>query len=115
MNKTDTYTTKRGGTLVIVNGYRGEKDFYRMHDIINKLLAPETSGFSVDAMCVGGYFRKNNLLIRTSSESPYDYISFYYDPAAMTEEELVMIRAWIDTVVDEMHTVHAPVFVTDDF
>ena len=72
MNLYDTHTMKRGAILVDVCGYTGEEDFYTMHKIIDEVIKPEDSGFSVDSMCIGGYFNKDGILVRTSSESPYD-------------------------------------------
>ena len=72
MNLYDTHTMKRGAILVDVCGYTGEEDFYAMHKIIDEVIKPEDSGFSVDSMCIGGYFNKDGILVRTSSESPYD-------------------------------------------
>lgn len=76
MNLYDTHTMKRGAILVDVCGYTGEEDFYAMHKIIDEVIKPEDSGFSVDSMCIGGYFNKDGILVRTSSESPYDGLSF---------------------------------------
>ena len=58
MNLYDTHTMKRGAILVDVCGYTGEEDFYAMHKIIDEVIKPEDSGFSVDSMCIGGYFNK---------------------------------------------------------
>lgn len=101
----DEYTMKNGSVLVTVNGYDGEEDFYAMHDLINQLLQPEDSGYSVDSMCVGGYLKKDNILIRTSSESPYDCCSFFYNPTKMTADEAAKARSWIDTVIKKLHEV----------
>lgn len=101
----DEYTMKNGSVLVAVNGYDGEEDFYAMHDLINQLLQPEDSGYSVDSMCVGGYLKKDGILVRTSSESPYDCCSFFYNPTKMTPDEAAKVRSWIDTVVEKLHEV----------
>ena len=85
MNLYDTHTMKRGAILVDVCGYTGEEDFYAMHKIIDEVIKPEDSGFSVDSMCIGGYFNKDGILVRTSSESPYDGLSFFYEPAKMSD------------------------------
>ena len=50
MNLYDTHTMKRGAILVDVCGYSGEEDFYAMHKIIDEVIKPEDSGFSVDSM-----------------------------------------------------------------
>ena len=52
MNLYDTHTMKRGAILVDVCGYTGEEDFYAMHKIIDEVIKPEDSGFSVDSMCI---------------------------------------------------------------
>ena len=88
MNLYDTHTMKRGAILVDVCGYTGEEDFYAMHKIIDEVIKPEDSGFSVDSMCIGGYFNKDGILVRTSSESPYDGLSFFYEPAKMSEKDV---------------------------
>lgn len=102
------YKIKNGSVLIIVNGYAGESDFYLMHDIVNELLKPEDSGFSVDSMCVGGYFNKDGLSIRSSSESPYDYCSFFYNPKNMTAEEEIKVKKWITTVITELRSRKEP-------
>ena len=103
MNLYDTHTMKRGAILVDVCGYTGEEDFYTMHKIIDEVIKPEDSGFSVDSMCIGGYFNKDGILVRTSSESPYDGQSFFYEPAKMSAEDVKKIEDWIETVVKELH------------
>ena len=97
MNLYDTHTMKRGAILVDVCGYTGEEDFYTMHKIIDEVIKPEDSGFSVDSMCIGGYFNKDGILVGTSSESPY------YEPAKMSAEDVKKIEDWIETVVQELH------------
>lgn len=92
MNLYDTHTMKRGAILVDVCGYTGEEDFYAMHKIIDEVIKPEDSGFSVDSMCIGGYFNKDGILVRTSSESPYDGLSFFYEPAKMSAEDVKKSR-----------------------
>lgn len=114
MNKTDSYTMKNGSILTIINGYRGEKDFYLMYDIIDQLIHPDDSGYSVDSMCVGGYFVKDGIRVRTSSESPYDYMSFFYQPGDMSEEEVKRVEGWIEAVADELRRRQDPVEYTDD-
>lgn len=103
MNLYDTYTMRNGSVLVAVNGYEGEEDFYLMHNIIKELLTPEDEGYSVDSMCVGGYLRKDGLLIRTSSESPYDCCSFFYNPTKMQPDEVEKVKGWIEAVINELH------------
>lgn len=103
MSLYDTYTMKNGSVLVAVNGYEGEEDFYRMHNLIKETLQPEDAGYSVDSMCVGGYFRKDGILVRTSSESPYDTCSFFYNPTKMEPEEAEKVKTWIDEVITKLH------------
>ena len=74
-----------------------------MHKIIDEVIKPEYAGFSVDSMCIGGYFNKDGILVRTSSENPYDGLSFFYEPNKMSEEEVKKIENWVDTVVKELH------------
>ena len=113
MNLFDEYKMKNGSILIIVNGYAGESDFYLMHDIVNELIQPEDSGFSVDSMCVGGYFNKDGLSIRSSSESPYDYCSFFYNPKNMSGEEEAKVKKWITTVVTELRNRKKPMESVD--
>lgn len=108
MNLYDTYTMRNGSVLVAVNGYEGEEDFYLMHNIIKELLTPEDEGYSVDSMCVGGYLRKDGLLIRTSSESPYDCCSFFYNPTKMQPDEVEKVKGWIKAVINELHNRKKP-------
>ena len=103
MHLYDTYTMKRGALLIDVLGYSGEEDFYAMHRIINQVVQPDDSGFSIDSMCVGGFFNKDGILVRTSSESPYDGLSFFYEPSKMSEEDVRKVEKWIDAVVSELH------------
>ncbi len=103
MEAVTEYKMKKGTVLATVNGFVGEEDFYRMHDIIKSTLQPEDSGYSVDSMCIGGYFQKDGISVRTSSESPYDTLSFFYDPRALSEEETAKVRGWIRAVADAMH------------
>ena len=88
MHLYDTYTMKKGALLIDVLGYSGEEDFYAMHKIIDEIVQPEDSGFSVDSMCVGGFFNKDGILVRTSSESPYDGLSFFYEPQKISAEDV---------------------------
>ena len=97
------YKMKKGTVLATVNGFVGEEDFYRMHNIIKSTLQPEDSGYSVDSMCIGGHFQKDGISVRTSSESPYDTLSFFYDPRTLSEEETAKVRGWIRAVADVMH------------
>ena len=57
----------------------------------------------MDSMCIGGYFNKDGILVRTSSESPSDGLSFFYEPAKMSAEDVKKIEDWIETVVKELH------------
>ena len=47
---------KRGAILVDVCGYTGEEDFYAMHKIIDEVIKPEDSGFSVAAILIKTVF-----------------------------------------------------------
>ena len=102
MHLYDTYTMKKGALLIDVLGYSGEEDFYAMHKIIDEIVQPEDSGFSVDSMCVGGFFNKDGILVRTSSESPYDGLSFFYEPQKISAEDVHKVEKWIDAVVSEL-------------
>lgn len=113
MNLYDVYPMKKG-TLVIVNGYYGESDFYLLHDVIKEIIQPDDSGYSVDSMCIGGYVKKDGILLNTSSESPYDYCSFWYEPAKMSEEDVKRVEGWIDAVVKELHKRKEPAERSED-
>ena len=103
MSYTDIYPMKRGNVLVTVNGYFGEEDFYLMHQVICDELQPEDAGYSVDSMCIGGYMKKDGILLKTSSECPYDTCCFFYDASSLNDEETETVKKWIDTVVSKMH------------
>jgi len=99
----EVHVLSSGKILVAVKGFQGEDDFYKMHSIIKEELKPEDEGYSVDSMCVGGYFVKDGIRIRTSSESPYDSLSFFYDPKTFTEEQKKEVLGWIEKVTTVMH------------
>lgn len=84
------------GVLVTLDDYNGEEDYYRIHQTLIDVLQPEDEGYSVDSMCIGGYFIKNGILIRTSSESPFDACSFFYEPSKLKPEEESLIMEWIE-------------------
>ena len=73
MNLTSEYKLKNGQLLITVNGYAGEDDFYLMYEIIKEKLSPQHIKFGVDSMCVDGSFIKDDITVRMSSESAYDY------------------------------------------
>ena len=83
------------GNLITLNRFEGEEAFIKMHDAFVRLLDPEDHGFSVDSMCIGGYLVKDGILIRTSSESPFDSLSVFYDPASVTPEQEALIIEWV--------------------
>ncbi|MGN0733869.1 MAG: hypothetical protein ACI4LC_06835 [Emergencia sp.] len=97
------YPMKNGFLLVTVNGYSGEDDFNIMQRIIEEILQPEDMGYSVDSMCIGGYFVKDGISVRTSSESPYDFLSFYYNPGALPENKKDCVNSWLTEVINELH------------
>lgn len=109
MNLYDTYTMKNGSVLAIVNGYSGEEDFNLMQKIIIEEINPDDIGYSVDSMCIGGYFEKDGLSVRTSSESPYDYCSFFFKAQNMKPEEIDKVYEWIDKVVKTLHNKKSPI------
>ena len=94
---------KNGHVLVSITGYSGEEEFYLMFDIIKELMEPEHATYGVDSMCVDGSFRKNGILVRMSSECITDCCCFHYDPTTMTEEEVSLVKGWIETIVAELH------------
>lgn len=103
MNRTDSYRMKRGNVLVTVNGFSGEEDFYDLHRTAVAVLDPEDSGFSVDSMCIGGFLKKDGILLRTSSECPYDTCCFYYNEEELDEPDRDKVVSWIDAIVDRLH------------
>ena len=94
---------KNGQVLVSITGYSGEEEFYLMYDIIKELLQPEHITYGVDSMCVDGSFRKNDILVRMSSECITDYCCFHYDPTTMSEETVALVKGWINAIVTELH------------
>ncbi len=93
---------KNGSVLLSLNGYSGEEDFYRLFDLVKELLVPEEASFGVDSMCVDGSFRKDGLLVRMSSECVTDCCCFHYDAAAMTSEEVGLVRGWLEQIIGEL-------------
>ena len=94
---------KNGSVMVAITGYSGEDDFYAMYDIIKELLQPEHITYGVDSMCVDGSFRKNNILVRMSSECVTDDCCFHYDEANMPAEDVEKVKGWINEIVAELH------------
>ena len=92
-----------GQVLASVTGYSGEDDFYLMYKLIQELLAPEDITYGVDSMCVDGSFRKDGVLVRMSSECITDCCCFHYDPSSMSGEAVELVRAWIGSIVAELH------------
>ena len=108
------HTMKNGSTLVSINGYRGEDDFYMMYDIIKELVSPEHIKFGVDSMCVDGSFQKDGITVRMSSESAYDYCCLLYDPAQMSAAQIDQVKAWTNDIIAALHEKKAPVEYEDD-
>lgn len=103
MEYTSTYPMKRGNVLVTVNGFYGEEDFYLMHRAALEVLSPDNAGYSVDSMCIGGYLEKDGILLRTSSECPYDTCCFFYNADALDAQQLSSVKTWIEQIVGKMH------------
>ena len=103
MNLTDSYTRKRGNVLVTANCFFGEEDFYELHKTAVDVLEPEDSGYSVDSMCIGGFLKKDGILLRTSSECPYDTCCFFYNEEELDEKGKEKVTAWIDSIVARLH------------
>lgn len=100
---TDSYRMKRGNVLVTVNGFFGEEDFYELHKTAVAVLDPEDAGYSVDSMCIGGFLKKEGILLRTSSECPYDTCCFFYNEEELNEKDREKVNAWIDSIVACLH------------
>ena len=105
----EVHPLKHGDVLVSLLGYCGEEDFYTLHQVMLDILQPEDAGYSVDAMCVGGYVRKDGILLRTSSESPYDTCSIVYAAAKLTQEETDTVKGWIKEIVRTLRERKPPV------
>lgn len=102
MARTDSYRMKRGNVLVTVNGFFGEEDFYALHKAAVAVLDPEESGYSVDSMCIGGFLKKDGILLRTSSECPYDTCCFFYNEDELNEQDREKVLSWIERIVDRL-------------
>ena len=102
MNRTDTYPMKRGNVLVTVNGFFGEEDFYLIHQAAIETISPDDAGYSVDSMCIGGYLKKDGILIRTSSECPYDSCCFFYNEQELNDQQIHQVQEWIYAIVCKM-------------
>ena len=103
MALTDSYQMKRGNVLVTVNGFLGEEDFYLLHKSAVEIMEPDDAGYSVDSMCIGGYLKKDGILLRTSSECPYDTCCFFYDASSLSEEQLTKVENWISAIAVKMN------------
>ena len=90
------------GNLITLDRYVGEEAFYKMHDAFNQLLSPEDSGYSVDSMCIGGFLKKDGILLRTSSECPYDTCCFFYNEDELNEQGKEKVMSWIEQIVDRL-------------
>lgn len=99
----DTYTMRNGAVLISVKGFVGDDDYYRMHALIKDVIKPDDEGYSVDSMCIGGYFKKDGVLIRTSSDSPYETLSFFYQPKELSQKQCEEVIGWIDAVVAKLN------------
>ncbi|MCR5785290.1 MAG: histidine kinase [Eubacterium sp.] len=115
MNLTSEYVLKNGQILITANGYAGEDDFYLMYEIIKEKISPEHIKFGVDSMCVDGSFIKDDITVRMSSESAYDYYCFVLDPAVINAEQIEIAKGWIEMLVKEIRTKHDPVEAEDDW
>ena len=104
MNAYQEIKLNNGQILVSVNGYSGEDDFYSMYHIIEEIIQPEHITYGVDSMCVDGSFRKDGLLVRMSSECVTDCCCFHYDPNAMSQEDVLKVKGWIDAIIARLHT-----------
>lgn len=102
----DEFKQKRGNTLITVNGYDGEDDFYRLYNVIREVLMPDDIGYSFDSMCIGGYFVKDGITIRFSSECPYDCCCFLFCEDALSPDQNSLVRNFINTVLVELHKRH---------
>ena len=47
--------------------------------------------------------KKDGILLKTSSECPYDTCCFFYEKDKLSEEEAQKGESWIYTVVSKMH------------
>ncbi len=108
MTDNSRYSLKNGQTLVTLNGYRGEDDFYRMYDIIKEIVSPDHIKYGVDSMCVDGSFQKDGMTVRMSSESAYDYMCLMYDEKSLPDGRLSLIDAWISEITERLHQWKAP-------
>ncbi len=115
MTLTSSFELKNGQTLVTINGYAGETDFYAMYDVIKEKIGPDGIRYGVDSMCVDGSFEKGNIRIRMSSESAYDYMCLMYDKSEYTPEENETISGWTEMLANTMRAVHEPVEAEDDW
>lgn len=115
MNLTSEYTLKNGQILITANGYAGEDDFYLMYEIIKEKLSPQHMKFGVDSMCVDGSFIKDDITVRLSSESAYDYYCFLLDPSQLSAEQISTAKDWITMLVTEIRTKHDPVEAEEDW
>lgn len=85
---------ENGSILVELEGYGGDADFFRIFDLVNSVLEPETSRTSIDSLCAMGTFRKDGIPVRMSSEGLTENVSFIYDASELDRAQLAKVRSW---------------------
>ena len=102
MYKTTEHILKRGDVLVSIDGYCSEENYMKLFEKTKELLAPDEADFSADSLGIGGFLRKDGLLLKSGSDCPWDCCCFMYDPRDLTEAEVDIIKGWIDQIVTQL-------------
>ena len=87
---------KNGTVLVPLYSFEeGEESFEKLHAALLKIIEPDDAGYSVDSLCIGGYLKKDGILLKTSSTCPYDCCCLVYQPNELTKDQTQMLEGWI--------------------
>ena len=94
-----TYQTipqKNGTILVPLTDYEeGEEGFLRLQKALTEILQPDDAGYSVDSLCIGGYFKKGGILVKTSSTCPFDCCCLVYSPDTLSKAQMQEVESWL--------------------
>lgn len=115
MSLTTEYKMAKGLILITADGYLGDEDFYMIQDVIKEVLQPESITYGVDSLGATGSFIKDGLVIRMSSESPFDACCFDFKETDFTPEEREKIDVWLEEIMTEVHKRKAPQDHSDEW
>ena len=102
MYPTTEHILKRGDVLVSIDGFSGEENYMKLYEIMKSVLAPDEIDYSADSLGIGGFIRKDGLLLKSGSDCPWDCCCFMYDPRGLTDVEVNTIKDWITQIVNNL-------------